>query len=91
MNLVREVIYEGRFKRDLKLLKKRGKTLTKLFDLAELLRDDIPLAFKHRPHLLSGDWAGYWECHIEPDWLLIYRIEYNTLYLARTGTHSDLF
>lgn len=46
---------------------------------------------KHRPHILSGKWNKYYECHIEPDWLLIYRAEDGVLELARTGTHSDLF
>jgi len=81
----------GKFEKDLVRLKKRGKNLTKLETLVEKLRLDTPLEYKNRPHLLSGDWAGFWECHIEPDWLLIYRMEYNTLILVRTGTHSDLF
>lgn len=46
---------------------------------------------KHRPHILSGKWKKYYECHIEPDWLLIYRVENGGLELARTGSHSDLF
>lgn len=88
---MRELIYEGKFKKDLKLLKKRGKGLSKVFDLVSMLCDDIPLSLKHRNHRLSGTLDGYWECHIEPDWLLLYRITQSQLILARTGTHSDLF
>jgi len=50
-----------------------------------------PLAKKHMDHPLRGEWAGHYECHLEPDWLLIYRIDGDTLTFERTGTHSDLF
>jgi mRNA interferase YafQ len=86
-----DLIYETKFKKDLKLLQKRGKNLAKLFDLIEILQNDGVLPPKCRPHILSGDWAGFWELHIEPDWLLIYEFDAENLYLARTGTHSDLF
>lgn len=84
------VIYENRFKKDLKLQQKRGKDLAKLFDIVELIINSDVLPAKCRPHILSGDWDGFWELHIEPDWLLIYEID-DSIYLARTGTHSDLF
>ena len=62
-------------------------------DIAELLAMGEPLPEKHRDYELSGDWAGHRECHIEPDWLLIYRIDNGILVLtlARTGSHNDLF
>ena len=81
----------GKFKKDLSRLKKRGKNLDKLEVLIEKLRAEEPLAPKHCPHILSGDWDGFWELHIEPDWLLIYAIDDETLFLIRTGSHSDLF
>lgn len=86
-----ELIYETKFKKDLKLQQKRGKNLAKLFDIIELLQNDSTLPVNCRPHILSGDWDGFWELHIEPDWLLIYDFDDEKLYLARTGTHSDLF
>ena len=53
--------------------------------------DEQPLEARHRPHRLSGNWSGAWECHLEPDWLLIWTQEADVLVLTRTGTHSDLF
>lgn len=80
------------FDKDLKRAKKRGKDLKKLKVVIDTLviGESIPSCF--RPHKLSGDWAGYWECHIESDWLLIW-IDKNeeTVVLTRLGTHSDLF
>jgi mRNA interferase YafQ len=71
---------------------KRGLAMSKLQNVLALLVEDKPLATKHRPHILSGEWAGFSECHIEPDWLLIYDISNpKILTLHRTGTHSDLF
>ena len=72
-------------------MKKRGHNLNKLEKIISFLVSDIPLKTKHKPHKLSGDYTGFWECHIEPDWLLIYNVSKDYLDLARTGTHSDLF
>lgn len=83
--------YQGGFKRDIKLAQKRGLDLNLLQSIINLLMQEIPLPEKCRDHTLSGKWSGFRECHIQPDWLLIYRIEENSLWLARTGTHSDLF
>lgn len=85
--------YHTKFKRDVKLIKKRGYDLKKLEDVIRKLADEEPLPPKYRDHFLSGDYSGFRECHIQPDWLLIYRIERDvlTLALSRTGTHSDLF
>ena len=83
----------GRFKRDLKLAKKRGYKLELLQNVITKLANGEPLEEKYRDHDLSGDFIGFRECHITPDWLLIYRIENDELLLLlfRTGTHSDLF
>ena len=82
-----------RFRRDLRRMRRRGKDVQKLQTIVRLLVQEQPLAPRHRDHPLVGDWLGYRDCHIEPDWLLIYKIdrEKATLTLARTGTHSDLF
>ena len=81
----------NRFERDLKRAIKRGKDLDKLWKIVELLLDNKPLKKRHRLHSLSGNYATAWECHIEPDWLLIWNQEDDQLVLSRTGTHSDLF
>ena len=81
------------FKKDYKLAIKRKLNIDLLDDIIRALSRGEILPEKNRDHELSGDWAGYRECHIQPDWLLIYRIEDDILVLtlARTGTHSDLF
>lgn len=83
----------AKFQRDLKRVKKRGFDISLLTDVLKLLAAGRPLPEKHRDHQLSGEYAGCRECHITPDWLLIYEINQNTLilYLTRTGSHSDLF
>lgn len=72
-------------------VKKRGKEIDKLKAVIRVLSNNQTLDEKHRDHALSNNWAGSRECHIVPDWLLIYRPEENRLFLERTGTHSDLF
>jgi len=79
------------FQRDLKALARRGKDLAKLQSVVATLCSRMPLARGQKDHALKGDWMGYRECHVEPDWLLIYEVVDDKLYLARTGTHSDLF
>jgi mRNA interferase YafQ len=81
----------GQFKRDYKLMKRRGKDLSKLKDILERFTQGKPLDAKHRDHYLAGNFAGRRECHVEPDWLLIYKIEPGFIIFERTGTHSDLF
>ena len=81
----------NRFEKDLKRAIKRGKDLDKLWKIVEQLLNNKPLEKRHRPHPLSGNYATAWECHIEPDWLLIWNQEDDQLVLSRTGTHSDLF
>lgn len=79
------------FDRDLKTATKRGKNLDKLWAVVECLMKGEPLAARHRPHRLSGNWSPCWECHIEPDWLLVWYQTEEELVLAASGTHSDLF
>lgn len=81
------------FKKDYKLAIKRGFKINLLENVIAALAMGEPLPEKCKDHALSGNWAGHRECHILPDWLLIYRIEDDVLVLtlARTGTHSDLF
>ena len=80
-----------RFEKDLKRSAKRNKDLTKLWSLVEYLLSGQRLESRYRQHRLSGTWSFYWECHIEPDWLLIWGSDGESVTLVRTGTHSDLF
>ena len=88
-----DIVWTTRFKKDYRLAIKRHLDIGLLDDIIRALSRGETLPAKHEDHALSGDWAGHRECHILPDWLLIYRIEDNVLVLtlARTGTHSDLF
>jgi len=81
------------FKKDYKLAIKRGLNIDFLEQIVANLADGIALPDKNKDHALTGNWAGHRECHILPDWLLIYRIEGDILVLTltRTGTHTDLF
>ena len=79
------------FKRDVRRMQRRGKDVTKLRPPVTALIRQAPLPARRRDHLLRGNWKGYRELHIEPDWLLIYRIEGDELQLVRTGSHADLF
>ena len=83
----------NQFKKDFKLAQKRHLNTDLLKDIIIKLSNGIPLDEKNRDHALSGNWIGHRECHILPDWLLIYRIEDDVLILtlSRTGSHSDLF
>ena len=83
--------YTTQFKRDYKLQQKRHNDLNLLDDVMKILVKEEPLPAKNRDHPLQGDYKGYRECHIEPDWLLIYKVEDDGIYFVRTGTHSDLF
>ena len=88
---MRDIVETNRFKKDLKRQKKRGSNLEKLADIAEMLAESGSLPTTLKPHPLSGDWKGIWDCHIEPDWLLLYEVSETEVVLHRTGTHSDLF
>lgn len=83
----------SQFRKDYRKAKKRGLPLVLLKEIVDQLALGKTLPAKNRDHILTGTWAGYHECHIQPNWLLIYWIQDETLVLtlARTGTHSDLF
>lgn len=88
-----KIVPSNQFKKDLKLARKRGCKIECLRDVVNALANEQELDEKYRDHRLAGNYSGFRECHIEPDWLLIYRINQDALelFLFRTGTHSDLF
>lgn len=88
-----DLLLTGKFKKGLKLAKKRGLDIKLLEDIVDKLQNGIPLEEKHRDHELKGKFKGFRECHIQPDWLLMYLIEDDVLVLTLvdTGTHSDMF
>ncbi len=88
-----EIRYHVSFKKDYKRIVKRGYDVKLLENIIQKLANGEPLPPEHKDHPLSGDYAGCRECHITPDWLLVYEIDNGELflYLTRTGTHSDLF
>jgi mRNA interferase YafQ len=88
---MRHVTERKRFRDDLKRQLRRGKDREELLAVVELLAADGTLPPAYRPHILRGDWKGVWECHIEPDWLLIYEVTATEVVLIRTGSHVDLF
>lgn len=83
--------YTSKFKKDIKTCKKRNYNLSQLKEVMSYLIDDIPLPVKYRDHILIGNFKGRRECHIAPDWLLIYKIDQENIIFERTGSHSDLF
>lgn len=87
------VEYTNRFKKDLKRCEKRGLKLRKLLDVIEMLANSGVLPNTYRPHKLSGNKSGLWECHVQSDWLLVWEQddELLTLLFLQTGTHSDIF
>jgi mRNA interferase YafQ len=80
----------NRFEKDYVLVKKRGKDIKKLQNVVNNLLKGNSLPAKNKLHMLSGNWNGHYECHIEPDWLLIFLKTDTVIRLVRTGTHSDL-
>lgn len=85
------IVWTGQFKKDYKRAKKQGRSLADLRSVVETLAGRTALPSKHRDHALSGPWHKHRECHIAPDWLLIYRVEGDDLILERMGSHSELF
>ena len=83
--------FTRQFERDVRRMRKRGKDLAKMKAVMARLIEEQPLADRHRDHLLIGTWRGRRECHIEPDWLLIYKLQADEIIFERTGTHADLF
>lgn len=84
-------VYTKQFSKDVKLNKKRGKDLKKLKEILASLIEGNKLPEKNRDHKLAGNFGKCRECHIESDWLLIYKVEGEEIFFVRTGTHSDLF
>ena len=88
---MREIVPTTQFRRDAKRIQKRGLDLSELREVARRLAAGETLDPKHRDHKLSGSLKGHRECHVRPDWLLVYRLTATELILVRTGTHQDLF
>jgi mRNA interferase YafQ len=88
---MRTIRYSGQFQKDTKLMAKRGYVMNKLRAVIETLVNEEQLDARHKDHPLQGKYTGARDCHIAPDWILIYTIVENELRLIRTGTHSDLF
>ena len=88
-----DLVMTTQFRKDLKRINKRGKDLSLLKDVLQTLREEQALEEKYRDHALTGNYIGFKECHIQPDWLLVYAINKEELILtaSRTGSHSDLF
>ena len=88
-----EVVLSNQFRRDLKRAVRRGRDIALLEKIVNNLAERRPLPESNRDHSLTGNWSGYRECHIQPDWLLIYKVSGDELLLLlmRTGTHADLF
>jgi mRNA interferase YafQ len=88
-----ELKQTSQFKKDLRRVSKRGMNMELLEEIILLLRERKPLPEKYNDHALTGNWAEYRDCHIQPDWLLIYRVDDDALILTatRTGTHSEIF
>lgn len=89
----REIVWTAKFKKDYKLATKRHLDIDLLDDVIRKLAHGEELPAKNNDHELTGNWVGHRECHIQPDWLLVYRIEDDVLVLTltRTGSHSDIF
>ena len=88
---MRRITQRTQLRQDLKRQKRRGLDIEELIAVVELLAETGALTDGYRAHQLTGEWKGVWECHIEPDWLLIYDVTPADVLLIRTGTHSDLF
>ena len=88
---MRALVESTAFRKDVKRAHRRGYDLHKLATIIYKLQRGEALPASNRAHPLKGDWKGYWDCHVEPDWVLIYKLTDDELRLARTGTHADLF
>jgi len=88
---MRRTVQRKQFRADVKRQKRRGKNIEELVAVVGLLVEEGVLPPAYAAHKLSGPWSGVWECHIEPDWLLIYTVADEEVLLIRTGTHADLF
>ncbi|MBL7221637.1 MAG: type II toxin-antitoxin system YafQ family toxin [Phycisphaerae bacterium] len=90
MKKVKKVSQSTQFAKDLKRISKRGKDIDKLKAVVKILARGKPLDSRHRDHRLIGSWKNSRDCHVEPDWVLIYTADEHSLRLERTGSHSDL-
>jgi mRNA interferase YafQ len=88
---MRAISYSGQFRKDVRKVEKRGKSMAKLKEVMELLITKEPLSQRFKDHPLKNNWKNYRDLHIEPDWLLIYRADDLSVHFERTGTHSDIF
>ena len=88
---MKKIAYSSQFKKDYKRIQKRSYPIENLTHIISLLANDAILPVSCRPHKLRGNYENFWECHIGPNWLLIYEYNEHELLLRRTGTHSDLF
>ena len=79
------------FEKDLRRVEKQGKNLDKMEAIVDQLQSQKPLPARCRVHPLRGNWAGHWDCHVESDWILLYKLTDTALILVRTGSHADLF
>ena len=93
MNNKYDIVWTSQFKKDYKLAMKRHLDIAQLDELIKMIASGDSLDPKYSDHPLSGNWKGYRECHVQPDWLLVYKLHNDTLILTltRTGTHSDIF
>ena len=88
---MKAIFQTSQFKKDFKRIKKRNRDLSKLKEVVSAIANGEALEERHRDHALSGNCSGSRDCHIKPDWILIYRVDGEFLFLERTGSHSDLF
>jgi len=88
---VLDIVYRNAFKKEYALAQRRGKDMSKLHAVVRVLALGNVLDPRHKNHKLTGNFNGHWECHIQPDWLLIYKVTSAELSLYRTGSHADLF
>jgi mRNA interferase YafQ len=89
--VIKEVFRKSQFKKDFKRIKKQGKNSEELKTILKILIECKEIPEKYKDHQLTGNWKEFRELHIQPDWLLIYKIEDGALFLIRTGSHSELF
>ena len=87
---MRSLIFTSRFKKDIKLLKKQNKDMTKLQEVFDILIEDDPIPQKYKDHPLRGNMKGFRDLHIESDWVLVYYIDGNDIHLTATGSHSRI-
>ncbi|EKE13303.1 MAG: Toxin-antitoxin system, toxin component, RelE family [uncultured bacterium] len=89
--MIKDRYYPSAFRKDYKRIKAQGKDVQKLAELMDRLQNEETLEPKYKDHELKQNWKGYRECHVSPDWLLVYKIDRDTIFFVRTGSHSDIF